>query len=80
MKNHKLNSFDELKHKDKIISPIDSEVTEFLIDNEGDKYLANKGCMYPYVQFNPTDFYIYNGTKEVGEIDKDFFIEMAGEI
>ena len=80
MTNRKLKSFDALKHKDKIISPIDSEVTEFLINNEGEKYLANKNSMYPYVQFDPKDFYIYNGTKEVGEIDKDFFTEMAGEL
>jgi hypothetical protein len=70
-----LKSFDELKNGDKIISPIDKEVTAFLIDNEGEKYLANKTSMYPYVQFDPRDFYIYDGVKEVGEVDEEYFKE-----
>lgn len=68
-----LTTFDNLKHGDKIISPIDNEVTEFLIANDGEKYLANKTCMYNYVQFKPSDFCIYVGEKKVGEIDKDYF-------
>lgn len=68
-----LTTFDNLKHGDKMISPTDNEVTEFLIANDGEKYLANKTCMYNYVQFTPSDFCMYTGDKEVGEVDKEYF-------
>lgn len=68
-----LTTFDNLKSGDLIISPIDNEVTEFLVSKSGYKYLANKTCMYDLYQFTPTDFYMYNGTKKVGEIDKEYF-------
>lgn len=68
-----IKSFDSLKHGDKIISPIDNEVVEFLIANDGSKYLASKSSAYDYCQFDPTDFYIYTGSKEAGETDADFF-------
>ena len=71
----KIKSFEELKHGDKIISPIDNEVTEFFIDKDGDKYLASQSSAYPYFQFDADDFYIYDGNMEVGEVDKDFFAE-----
>lgn len=75
MNRKQLKTFDDLKHGDIIISPIDNEVTAFYIDYEGEKYLANKSCIYPLYQFDPEDFYIYKGNKEVGEIDKEFFIK-----
>ena len=69
----KIESFEKLKHGDKIISPIDNEVTEFYIDENGEKYLASKNSIYPYHQFEAEDFYIYDGTKEIGDIDKEYF-------
>lgn len=75
MERQKIKSFDNLKHGDIIISPIDNEVTEFYINNDGEKYLASKKCLFPYFQFNAEDFYIYDGTKEVGEVDKEYFIK-----
>lgn len=69
---NKLKSFEDLKHGDLIISPIDNEVTAFYIDFDGEKFLANKTCVYSLFQFDADDFYIYDGEKEVGEIDKDF--------
>ncbi len=68
-----LKNFDGLKHGDKIISPIDNEVTEFYIDRDGEKYLADKTSIFQYFQFDPKDFYIYNGTKATGEKDNEFF-------
>ena len=68
-----LKSFEELKHGDKIISPIDNEVTEFYIGKDEEKYLASKGSLFPYFQFDAEDFYIYDGTMEVGEVDKEYF-------
>ena len=73
MKRQKIKSFDELKHGDKIISPIDNEVTEFYIDKDGEKYLASKKSLFPYFQFDAEDFYIYDGMKEIGEVDKEYF-------
>ena len=69
----KIVSFENLKHGDRIISPIDNEVTEFYIDKDGEKYLAGKTSLFPYFQFEADDFYYYDGTKEVGEVDKEFF-------
>ena len=57
-----IGSFEELKHGARIISPIDNEVTEFYIDKTGEKYLASKSCLFPYFQFDASDFYHYNGT------------------
>ena len=73
MERKKIKSFDELKHGDKIISSIDNEVTEFYIDKDGEKYLASKKSLFPYFQFDAEDFYIYDGTKEIGEVDKEYF-------
>lgn len=71
----KIKSFGELKRGDKIISPIDNEVTEFYIDKDGEKYLASKNSLYPIFQFDVDDFYIYDGEKEVGEVDKKYFLD-----
>lgn len=73
MERQRLKSFDALKHGDKIISPIDNEVTEFYIHKDGEKYLASKNSLFPYFQFDAEDFYVYDGEKEVGETDNDFF-------
>lgn len=70
-----LESFNELKHGDKIISPIDNEVTEFWIDKDGEKYLAGKKSLFPIFQFDAHDFFIYSGDKENGEVDADYFKE-----
>lgn len=69
----KIETFDNLKHGDKIISPIDNEVTEFYVSKDGDKYLAGKTSLFDIYQFDPNDFYFYNGKKEVGEVDKEYF-------
>lgn len=71
----RIDSFEKLKHGDRIISPIDNVVTEFYIDKDGDKYLASKESLFPYYQFNAEDFYIYDGEKEVGEIDNGYFVD-----
>ena len=73
MKIKKIETFDNLKHGDKIISPIDNEVTEFYVSKSGDKYLAGKTSLFDIYQFDPDDFYFYNGKKEVGEVDKEYF-------
>lgn len=69
----KLKSFDELNHGDKIISPIDCEVTQFYVDKDGEKYLSGKKSLFPIYQFNAKDFYRYDGEVQNGEIDKAFF-------
>ena len=73
MERQKIKSFEKLKHGYKIISPIDNEVTEFYVDKDGEKYLAGKKSLFPYFQFDAEDFYIYDGEKEVGEVDKEYF-------
>ena len=45
------------------------------IDKDGEKYLASKKSLFPYFQFDADDFYIYDGEKEVGEVDKEYFIK-----
>ena len=73
MERKKIGTFDNLKHGDKIISPIDNEVTEFYVSKSGDKYLAGKTSLFDLYQFNADDFYFYNGDKENGEVDKEYF-------
>lgn len=68
----RLESFDELKDKDLIISPIDNEVTEFRTDKFGEKYLCGSKSNFPLFQFTASDFYVYTGNKSVGEVDTDF--------
>ena len=69
----KIESFNNLKHGDKIISPIDNEVTEFYIMDK-EMFLKGKSCLFEIWQFDPDDFYFYNGIKECGEIDKEYFL------
>lgn len=69
----RVTSFNELKNGDMIISPIDNEVTEFVIDPYKRKFLSNGRCFYPIKQFEPNIFYMYTGKKLVGEKDKEFF-------
>ena len=52
----KICSFETLEHRDKIISPIDNIVTEFFIDKEGEKYLADQRSAWAYWQFDADDF------------------------
>ncbi len=74
MTREKIKSFDELKDGDKIISPIDNEVTGFRIDKyDGEKYLTSENGAFPIFQFDANDFYIYDGTKKIGEVDKEYF-------
>ena len=69
----RLTSFNQLKDGDKIISPIDNEVTGFRIDKyDGERYLTGENSAYPIFQFDPADFYVYLGEKNVGEIDKEY--------
>ena len=42
MKRKKIGTFDNLKHGDKIISPIDNEVTEFYVSQDGAKKLQEQ--------------------------------------
>lgn len=73
MERTKIETFDNLKHGDKIISPIDNEVTEFYVDKDGNKYLAGKTSLFDLYQFNADDFYFYDGNKESGEADTEYF-------
>lgn len=73
MERKPIKSFDNLKHGDLVISPIDSEVTQFFVLKDGSKYLASKKSLFDLLQFNAEDFYIYDGDKQVGEIDKEYF-------
>ena len=40
---------------------------------DGEKYLVDNKSVYPYFQFDVNDWYYYSGSKEVGEIDKEYF-------
>lgn len=73
MKRRKIETFDNLKHGDKIISPIDNEVTEFYVSKYGDKYLSGKTSLFDLYQFSAEDFYFYDGDKEIGEVDEEYF-------
>lgn len=67
-------SFLELKHGDRIISPVDSEVNEIYVDTFGEMYLTcGPKSLFPIGQFDPNDFYLYDGYKNIGEIDEEFF-------
>ena len=74
MKTKRIESFRNLKHGDKIISPIDNEVTGFYIDKDGDMFLESSISLFPTYQFDPYDFYIYDGEKEIGECDDEYFV------
>ena len=74
MERQKIASFDKLNDKDKIISPIDKMVMEYRVSGQdGEKYLVDNKSVYPYFQFDVNDWYYYSGSKEVGEIDKEYF-------
>jgi hypothetical protein len=66
-------NFSDLENGTKIISPIDNEVTDYLVDKEGEQYLGSARSIYPIFQFRESDFYIYTGDKKTGEVDTDFF-------
>lgn len=69
----KIETFANLKDGDKIISPIDNEVTGFRIDkHDGERYLTSANCAFPIFQFDPNDFYFYYGEKEIGEVDTEY--------
>ena len=70
----KIETFDNLTYGDKIISPIDNEVTEFWVDKQGNKYLTGKKSLFPIFQFNADEFYFYDGDKENGEVDEEYFV------
>ena len=73
-KRNPIESFDNLKHGDLIINPIDNEVIVLKIDkNNGDRYLCDATSAYPSCQFSSKDFYFYDGTKEIGEKDNNFW-------
>lgn len=73
MNRKSIESFNNLKHGDLIISPIDNEITQFYIDKDGNKYLANKKSLFDLFQFDEKDFYFYDGNKQIGEVDKEYF-------
>ena len=73
MNRKSIESFNNLKHGDLIISPIDNEVTQFYIDKDGNKYLASKKSLFDLFQFDEKDFYFYDGNKQIGEVDKEYF-------
>ena len=68
-----IESFNNLKHGDLIISPIDNEVTQFYIDKDGNGYLSSKKSLFDLFQFDAKDFFFYDGNKKIGEIDKEYF-------
>lgn len=74
MERRNIETFDNLSNGDKIISPIDNEVTEFYIDKQGNKYLTGKKSLFPIFQFNADDFYFYDSDKENGEVDEEYFV------
>ena len=70
----KIESFNNLKSGDLIISPSDNEVTEFYVNSEGEQYLKGKeSSLFQIFQFNPEDFYFYTGDMKNGEVDKNYF-------
>ena len=73
MNRKSIESFNNLKHGDLIISPIDNEVTQFYIDKDGNKYLASENSLFDLFQFDEKDFYFYDGNKQIGEVDKEYF-------
>ena len=75
MKRKPIKSFDNLKHGDLIISPIDNEVTQFFVAKDGGKFLTGKISLFDLYQFNAENFYFYDGDKQIGEIDKEYFNE-----
>lgn len=75
MKRKPIKSFDNLKHGDLIISPIDNEVTQFFVTKDGSKFLTGKISLFDLYQFNAENFYFYDGDKQIGEIDKEYFNE-----
>lgn len=46
MNRRPIESFSNLIHGDLIISPIDNEVTQFYIDEEGDAYLSGRQSLF----------------------------------
>lgn len=68
-----VKSFNILKHGDLIISPIDNQVTQFYIDKRGNKYLSSEKSLFDLFQFDAEDFYFYDGNKNIGEVDKEYF-------
>lgn len=73
MNRRPIESFSNLRHGDLIISPIDNEVTQFYIDEEGDAYLAGRRSLFSVSQFEAKDFYFYKGDKIVGDVDENYF-------
>ena len=73
MKRKPIKSFNNLKHGDLIISPIDNEITQFYIDKDGNKYLTGKKSLFDLLQFDEKNFYFYDGNKQIGEVDKEYF-------
>lgn len=70
----KIKVFSELEDKTKVISPIDNVVTEFRRYKEsGEAYLCSQRSAYPIFQFNPEDFVVYTGAKDIDEVDEEFF-------
>ena len=70
----KIKVFSELEDKTKVISPIDNVVTEFRRYKEsGEEYLCSQRSAYPIFQFNPEDFVVYTGAKDIDEVDEEFF-------
>ena len=69
----KIKSFGNLKKGDKIISPLDNEVTGVYVYPDGDMYLESSRCLFAVGQFDPEDYYFYDGEKEIGELDKEYF-------
>ena len=68
-----IESFNNLKHGDLIISPIDNEVTQFFVAKDGSKFLTGKKSLFDLYQFNAEDFYFYDGNEQIGEVDKEYF-------
>ena len=75
-----LKSFGELKHGDKVISPLDNEVNAYILvknDDIEEAYLSDGNDTYDIYMFEPTDFYRYTGNKEIGEKDYQFLEKLG---
>lgn len=52
----RLTSFNQLKDGDRIISPIDNEVTEFMVDEDGDFLSGWENLSIPRFSVRPSRF------------------------
>lgn len=69
----KIKNFKDLKDGTLVISNIDNVVTEYKAFEDGGEYLCSKRSMWHIRQFDPNDFVVYTGNKDIDEVDSSFF-------